>query len=629
MRCRLGLALLLWVTLVYGAEPSVVDRLVQTQPRQAYDLSVAELNNLKEQHRDAPRWHAIASDSAYSLALNREALSHANAGLQLLGATTNTDLRFRLQIARAQALDIGGEGEQALKLLNALLLELEAQENPPRLLEAIIARGVVYTTLARTSEALVDLRRAYTLAPVQSDRTERADVAAAIGNLYATIKQNEDAARFYEEAITRHRETGNQFKLAVETYSLALTRLHQKQFNVAQQLMRESKLYSEKIDDRQGVAFARFGLAEIAREQGLVRDGYQDYQYAIKWFRQAGDKSSLILSLRGLALAKMESGQNSAALLDINEALALAQSQSDQSITMRTHETYAHLLAQMGDYKKAYEQQLLFHQKYDALMNENMSITTAELRVKFDADKRQQENELLQKENALKEAQLQQQQQRSGVYFLSLTLAILVVAFLAYAIYKQKITRKELSRLAATDVLTGLYNRRRLLDLAQIEFERSHRYGVEFCAAILDLDHFKRINDHYGHDGGDKVLKSFAQLCRQSLRSTDVIGRWGGEEFVVILAHTNLATAISTLDRLRQTLTQLRIEHNGETIHITVSIGVAQLQGDADFNVLLNRADHALYGAKNDGRNRVKGAVIVRDVSGADAQQTAHNFEML
>ncbi len=623
------LLLLLCHSLLHAKNFDDVEALVQSNPRRAYEYALVQLNSTSLAPRDRAHWHAIASESAYALALNLDALNHATDGLQSVRAVTDEDLRMRLIIARAAALDIGGQSDQSVKLLNEVLVQLEAHPNEQRLLDALIARGEAYTTLSRTAEALADLRRAYTIAPQQSLFKERADVASALGNLYSDMQQRDDATYFYQEAIARHRESNNHFKLSVETYSLANVRLAQKQFDSAKALMQESLEHSQKIDDFQGVAFARFGLAEIAREKGLYADSYNDYLFAMRWFRDATDKPSLIMCLRGLALAKLARGEKKAALADIKEADQLAASISDKRLLMRTNQTYADILKQSGDFAGAYDRLQLYHQLYEELIQEGTSLTTAELRVKFESERKQQENMLLQKENALKAAELQQQQARNNVYLLASSLLLVVIGFLMLFAYKQKQTRLKLMLLAETDTLTALYNRRRVLELAEVEFERSRRYGVEFCVAILDLDHFKYINDHYGHDCGDTVLKTFAQICKRTLRQTDIVGRWGGEEFVALLPHTHVSTAVTTLDRLRVRLAEYPIPYQGQELHVTVSVGVAQLQGDADFNVLLNRADQALYSAKSQGRNGVRASIITREQAQQIEQEQSHKFEVL
>lgn len=165
----------------------------------------------------------------------------------------------------------------------------------------------------------------------------------------------------------------------------------------------------------------------------------------------------------------------------------------------------------------------------------------------------------------------------------------------------------ELERQVRTDYLTGLLNRRAFCELGALEVQRAHRHPAPLSVLALDLDHFKRINDQHGHAAGDRVLKSLATTCRRMLRSIDLTGRLGGEEFAVLLPHTPLETALRVAERLRLAIAEGRMSlDSGQEVSVTVSIGVATWSpGDADLQALLNRADVALYAAKHAGRNQV------------------------
>ncbi len=159
--------------------------------------------------------------------------------------------------------------------------------------------------------------------------------------------------------------------------------------------------------------------------------------------------------------------------------------------------------------------------------------------------------------------------------------------------------------LATRDELTGLPNRRAMQDLMGLEHRRSVRSGRPMLLAQLDIDHFKRINDAHGHATGDRALQAFASVVRASVRDTDVLARWGGEEFVLLLSETRLDDARDLLERLRQAVATMEIPHTDGTLRMTVSIGVAvHLPGDT-VDLTLERADQALYTAKSLGRNRI------------------------
>ena len=157
-----------------------------------------------------------------------------------------------------------------------------------------------------------------------------------------------------------------------------------------------------------------------------------------------------------------------------------------------------------------------------------------------------------------------------------------------------------------TDALTFLHNRRQILNLLQNEVNRADRYGTPLSVSMIDIDHFKKINDTFGHTEGDKVLIHIAKLLRQAVRDTDSVGRYGGEEFLVLLPNTNLKKAADQATRLCAFVREDEIPVN-KIVHLTISIGIAQYKiGEENWQNLLTRADTAMYKAKHSGRDRWK-----------------------
>lgn len=169
-----------------------------------------------------------------------------------------------------------------------------------------------------------------------------------------------------------------------------------------------------------------------------------------------------------------------------------------------------------------------------------------------------------------------------------------------------RVEKRRAEHLATHDALTGLGNRRKLDAVFAAEFNRLRRHGGSLCLFMADIDHFKNINDRYGHATGDEVLALFGELLHQQMRPTDTSARIGGEEFVVLMPHTRVREALGTAERLRAAMMEQTF--GGLKDVITVSIGVAELQQDEDRQSLLRRADQALYVAKHSGRNQVVAA---------------------
>lgn len=164
----------------------------------------------------------------------------------------------------------------------------------------------------------------------------------------------------------------------------------------------------------------------------------------------------------------------------------------------------------------------------------------------------------------------------------------------------------EVQKMAITDELTGLYNRRGFYELGQREVERARRFKRPLAAVMMDLDHFKYVNDAYGHAIGDQVLKGVAERCLRTLRRIDILGRMGGDEFTILLPETNMYTARGVAERLRRKIVETPIDTEKAPVSISASLGVARATAATpDLDVLISRADAAMYTAKDGGRNRV------------------------
>jgi len=180
---------------------------------------------------------------------------------------------------------------------------------------------------------------------------------------------------------------------------------------------------------------------------------------------------------------------------------------------------------------------------------------------------------------------------------------------------------QQIKRLADTDSLTGILNRRRLFELADLDFARAQRYHYPLAAVMIDVDHFREFNNHYGHKVGDWILKIVVELCRRQIRNVDIFGRYGGDEFTLILPSTSLQGAVQVAERLRIEVEQADKEtvqnyfrqmntaslRTAAILRLTISLGIASLDSSCDnVEALIDHADQAMYQAKRAGRNRLE-----------------------
>ena len=181
------------------------------------------------------------------------------------------------------------------------------------------------------------------------------------------------------------------------------------------------------------------------------------------------------------------------------------------------------------------------------------------------------------------------------------------VVWLAINITERKQLEKQLKELSEKDALTGAYNRRYFTQIFDKEFAIAQRYKNKLSVLLIDIDNFKEVNDTYGHNGGDAVLKRFVIFCEEILRESDLFSRYGGEEFIVMLASTPSLGAAIIAERIRANIEEMSVTYKKQTIKFTISIGISLvLDTDTNSNAVLTRADSALYQAKKNGRNRIE-----------------------
>ena len=195
-----------------------------------------------------------------------------------------------------------------------------------------------------------------------------------------------------------------------------------------------------------------------------------------------------------------------------------------------------------------------------------------------------------------------------AVYLFNLSVVFAMFSYLSF-FYLTMVTtaNRKLRRMATTDSLTALFNRRQMTELAEKELARFQRTGRPVAFLVLDIDHFKAINDRHGHEVGDRVLIEVANIIEAQLRIQDLISRWGGEEFLAVLPDTGLDSAQASAERMRKAL----LAHDwlattGESIDLTISAGASELRPGDNLNSAISRADRALYRSKEGGRNRVE-----------------------
>ena len=259
-----------------------------------------------------------------------------------------------------------------------------------------------------------------------------------------------------------------------------------------------------------------------------------------------------------------------------------------------------------GDFENAYKSLSAFLEMHLWLDKQIMTDRNAEMQTRFNTDKILDENENLLKVSTDKELQLQIMQRNENLQIIIIILVAIILIIVSVFAYNQLKRKRKYQNLALTDELTRLSNRRAIYNLSENFIKQAKLSRQPFSIILFDADHFKQVNDKFGHDVGDKVLMKLASLTMGMMRESDVVGRVGGEEFLILLPNISHNTAMDIAQRLVDCIANYDWSHIAPSLEQTVSAGVASLEDESELSPLLLKADSALYNAKSAGRNCVK-----------------------
>jgi len=348
----------------------------------------------------------------------------------------------------------------------------------------------------------------------------------------------------------------------------------------------------------------------------LVELATNEPNEAHRMLQKLGDDVSIFnyaeqyLILLARAKIKQQEQQHQDVILLIEQAKSLRKQIVEKQLILplfsNAYLVLANSYVAIKDYDKAYQAKKSFIDEYNDYSDEKREKTLKELTEKYEISHKIEANELLDNQNKLKELRIgdvhkQQEEQQLQFILITCTILLFILLFL-----RQLKVRKKLLFLTKTDSLTGLLNRSALFDKGVRLVQSSSKHQLELSILLFDIDHFKLINDNFGHHIGDLVLEKIAQLVNETMRARDVFSRLGGEEFVILLPGTDIDKAKGIAVRVMEKVSLFDFSDFGVDRNITLSIGVANLKDtNAVFDDILHAADLAMYQAKAQGRNQM------------------------
>jgi two-component system cell cycle response regulator len=505
-----------------------------------------------------------------------------------------------------------------------------------------VCAGAVTVTAAQSAEQLdqrlhghAGLPRAQTLADYDSglahhfaalDTRERLGDKAAIavslddiGLIYHRIGELDRALSYFERALSLRREIGGDRPISDTLSNIGDVHHARKDYTRALDLHTESMHLRRKLGDRVGVASSLRNIGIAHTEMGNTSEARHHLNEALSMATAGGDRAVAAQAHLGLALLNREHGSSTTAIAHAQHALAIAGQERALELTRQAWEQLAASQEKAGDFAAALASFRQFQQVSDRIFSEDRARRVELLERRYQAERQGPEIAELKAEQAAAALRLTgEQSQRTAIMA-----GVAVFALLGLGLYRRRVESARIAeRLSVTDSLTGLKNRRYVLQTIEADAfaaARKHRMAMasgslpsdaDLVFVLIDIDHFKAVNDQFGHDAGDKVLIQIADVLRSSCRATDTIARWGGEEFLVIFRFTNRETAAMSVERIRMAVEQRVFNIDGHrTLRRTCSIGFApyplipERPEQVTWGEVIALADEALYSAKQSGRN--------------------------
>ncbi|MBT4518440.1 MAG: GGDEF domain-containing protein [Halieaceae bacterium] len=468
----------------------------------------------------------------------------------------------------------------------------------------LLARADLDIQKSQYEQALKSLTSAYQITGTMEDASVGRNVLNSMANVYYNIGQYEPAERYYRELVSLDEADNNLLSLSVSLFNLGHVNASQKQFQVAETNFNRSLALSRKLADSDGAAHSLKALGVNAHAQDELEGAGNYLEQALQAFQKNQNHNEAAVVHRHLGDVEEARGNLRAAVRHYEEALPVLTQHASSLSLQRTYRGLSGVYEQLHDYKNA----LISYRTYALLLNQEQQQksleTTQRMLAEFETERFSDDNERLEMQNQRQKLELKHRSDLLQMQYLAIFLSVGIIILVATMWWRSRNHAQLMLEHATTDELTGLSNRRAILRFGSNEWERSERFNRPFTCLIFDIDHFKSINDTWGHAAGDQVLKILSATLLTTLRTTDALGRFGGEEFLLFATETEPYQAGVLAERIRQKV-EATVYMDIPELKVTVSIGIAQKKSESSLDQLIHHADQALYAAKEGGRNQI------------------------
>jgi len=606
-----------------AALAQLTELLQSDDPKKALAYGAQALEAPSPELDHAQRFTTLTSMSWAHRALSQydEAVARAEQALRLAEETGD-------QGERADALNhLGsiarrrGDPVVAVDFFTQALEAARKGGSEPDIAMSLNNLGFVYSTDLADYELALD-HHLKALA-IRERLKDQADVSLSLNNIgvvYSRLHDNDRALDYFGRALVLRRRLGLATRVAGTLYNIGDVHLERGDLGAALQAHQEALDIRTRVGDHSEMSQSHAALGSVYLALNRPVDAERELEEALVLGDPVGDKGLAVNNRLGLAAVERKSGQPQRAVGRAQEALAIANAMPSRELQRRSFEELAASLEAAGRSAEALAAFKSFKRVSDEILDEGTARRLASVEKRYDIEKREREME------RLVSTRSRQRDAAAGAFVL--------LAVVGFAVYSRKAFAARLAeRLSVTDTLTGLKNRRYVHQTIGADVAASLRRHREAVAArepardadlvffLVDIDGFKAVNDAHGHAAGDRVLTAASRRLEAACRQSDVVARWGGEEFLVLARFTERTQAAAQAERLRRTIEEgpFTLE-DGRAISITCSIGFASFpfarrEPEAlGWEQIVAIADHAAYAAKRHGRNSWVGLGLTGEV---------------
>ena len=475
-------------------------------------------------------------------------------------------------------------------------------DNTPLLGEVLMLEAHVHYESGAIKDALRTMVAADKIFSEVGDNKNRSEAIASIALMYDELGQPKQAIEYHLKSLELINPEESLIEASITYYNIALTYRHQEDLELAKKYSSLSLQYAERANDSIGAAYANYELAMIDEAEQNYQSALSKINPVIPLFKDSNITGMIILShlLRARLKAHLSLG-------DWQSDIAIAEELVDKKGSLKRRIALTRSKAKIYDLidepTKARDNYRDWVELNKEQIEETQEQATRRYQAMFELKEAESENKLLSAQKKLAETELKARESRQWMLVSLTTTMLLISAIVFYILIMQIRTKQKFKTMAMIDELTQTRNRRSITAFANQAIEQARDQNNDLCFALIDIDKFKSINDSFGHDVGDEVLKKVASAVSQELRTGDALGRWGGEEWLLVLPNNSADKMHKVFSRIQQSLNNKDF-NLPESRKVTISMGSTSLKSeDSSLEDVVKRADNALYDAKDAGRN--------------------------